>query len=207
MRPITRTYALVAASANGIALTQTPLAAGNLTINGGLASGGVVTLATAQHVSISCAGADSGRTFTVTGTDYNGIAITEAIAGSAGSITKGAKNFKTITAVAVDAATAGAVTAGILGELETPWIPLNHYANPFDYAFQVHIGTATFSIESTMDDVQDVLVTPLASTLQASGSVDVNGSSSVPATAVRLKVTSFTTGPVTFKVLQTGIRC
>jgi len=206
MRPISKTYTPVASDTDGVAQSQTPLGAGNLTINGILASSGTVTLNVGQHVSVSCAGSDAGRTFVVTGTDNFGNALTESLAGSSASITNGTENFKTITSVSVDAATAGAVTVGIIGTLETPWIPLNNHAETFNYAYQVDIGTATFTFEGTLDSVQDSTITPLPFTIVASGSSDISGASTIPCKAVRLKVTAFTTGDIVFKVLQSGNR-
>jgi len=199
MRLISNTYSLTATDADGIAQSQTPTGAGNLTLNGVLVSGGSVTFTTAQHVTITCAGADSGRTFTVTGTDWKGNALTENIAGSASSVTVGVQNFLTVTSIAVDAATAGAVTAGVDGTAETPWIPLDHYQTPFNYGYHVDIGTATFTVEGTLD-----LDSPSAVTVQASGSTDVFAASTIPVRAVRLKVTAFTSGNIVFRVLQAG---
>ena len=71
-----------AVDADGICASQTPLAAGNLTINGALASGGTVTLNAAQLITITSAGNDSGRTFTVYGTDVEGDLQTEAVTGA-----------------------------------------------------------------------------------------------------------------------------
>lgn len=204
MRTTSNTYTIQASSTNGVCASQTPSGAGNLTLNGGLISGGILTLSTPQHISVSCAGSDAARTFTITGTDFVGAPLTETIAGSAASITKGTKNFKTVTSVAVDAATAGAITVGVVGEFETPWIPLDVHADYFAYSYQVVIGTATFTVEGTLDNVQDTSITPVAITVQSSGSSSVNGSSVAPTRAVRVKVTSYTSGTVVFKVLQAG---
>jgi len=190
--------------ADGICASQTPLAAGALTINGALAASGTVTLATAQHVSVYCAGADSARSFIVTGTDWLGNALTETIAGAATNTTSGTKNFKTITSITVDAATAGEVTVGVLGVLETPWLPLNTYAQPFNYSYFVDIGVATYTLEGTLDNVQDSTVTPVAFTVQSSATGDSVGSSTVPVRAVRVKVTSYTSGTIVFKIMQAG---
>ena len=199
---------MVAADANGISLSQTPGGAGNLTITGALASGGSVTLAEGQHVSIDAAGDETGRTFTFTGTDPLGNAITEVLAGPNIGQTKGTLSFKTITQIAVDAGTAGAVTAGILGEAEFTWIPLFSYVTPFEFAYQIDIGTATMVLESTLDDVQDSNVTIGVTTdaVEASGSLDVSGVSTIPTVAVRVKVTAFTSGNIVLKLLQSGIR-
>ena len=205
MRPKSKTYVITATDADGIAQSQTPTGAGALTLNGILISGGILTLSVGQHVSVTCAGSDAARTFTFTGTDNFGNALTESLAGSAASVTNGTKNFKTVTSVTVDAATAGAVTIGVLGVLETPWIPLDHYQTPFSVTFHVDIGTATFSVQGTLDDVQDNTITPSAYTVQASGTSDVVGAITSPTKAVRLSITAFTTGDIVFKVMQAGI--
>ena len=61
---------------NGISTAATLSEAGNLTINGALASGGSVTFDQPRNVIITSAGNDSGDTFTVTGTDETGAAQT-----------------------------------------------------------------------------------------------------------------------------------
>jgi hypothetical protein len=102
-----------AADADGVANSQTPSGAGNLTINGAKASGGVATFGAARQVTITSAGNDSGRTFTVTGTDANGDSVSEAVTGANADVATSSKHFKTVTQIAVDDATAGAVTAGM----------------------------------------------------------------------------------------------
>lgn len=102
-----------AADPDGVAASQTPTEAGDLTINGAKASGGVATFGAARQVTITSAGNDAGRTFTVTGTDVNGDALTEAVTGANADTATSTKHFKTVTQIAVDAATAGAVTAGM----------------------------------------------------------------------------------------------
>ena len=102
-----------ALDADSISQSQTPSGAGNLTINGAKASGGVATFDSARQVTITSAGNDSARTFTVTGTDVNGFSISEAVTGANASAATSTKHFKTVTQIAVDDATAGAVTAGM----------------------------------------------------------------------------------------------
>lgn len=102
-----------AADADGVATSQTPSGAGNLTIDGAKASGGVATFNAARQVTITSAGNDAGRTFTITGTDVNGNTLTEAVTGADTDTATSTKHFKTVTQIAVDDATAGAVTAGM----------------------------------------------------------------------------------------------
>jgi hypothetical protein len=120
-----------AADTNGIATTQTPTAAGNLTLNGALCatingnsvyapsvSGTAATAdgAWARKIGITSDGDDSGVTFTVYGTDVDGKALSEAITGpNAGTVytTDGtATNFKSVTRIAISAAGTGNITAG-----------------------------------------------------------------------------------------------
>jgi hypothetical protein len=86
-----------------------------LTINGALSSGGVATFTAARLITIASASDDSGRTFTVTGTDVNGNAQTETIAGPATTVT-GTLYFRTVTQVTVDDDTAGAITVGMAND-------------------------------------------------------------------------------------------
>jgi hypothetical protein len=101
--------------ADAVCESQTPAAGGvqNLTIDGAETAGGNAFFVAAKIISITCAADESARTFTITGTDVNGNAIEETIAGIDTATTNGAKYFKTITQVSVDDDTAGAVTVGI----------------------------------------------------------------------------------------------
>ena len=103
----------VALDADGISTTATLSGAGTLTINGALASTGTVTLTSGRQVTVTSAGNDTGITFTVTGTDLNGVAQTEVLTGASGAAATSTKYFLTITEIANSGASAGAVTAGI----------------------------------------------------------------------------------------------
>jgi hypothetical protein len=107
-----------AADADGVCQSQTPAAGGeqDLTINGALSSGGVATFTAGRLITITSASDDSGRTFTVTGTDVNGNAQTETIAGPATTVSTGTLYFRTVTQVTVDDDTAGAITVGMAND-------------------------------------------------------------------------------------------
>ena len=104
-----------AADADGVCQSQTPAATGvqNLTINGAQASGGVATFTAGRLITITSSGTDDGRTFTVVGTDVNGSAQTETIAGPDTATVTGTLYFRTVTQVTVDEDTAGAITVGM----------------------------------------------------------------------------------------------
>ena len=72
----------------------------------------VATLPVPIAIRVTSDGADTGRTFTITGTNRNGQPISEAITGPGSTTTDGSTLFKTVTNVAVDAATAGEIKIG-----------------------------------------------------------------------------------------------
>lgn len=100
---------------NGIAQSQTPGAAGNLTLNGSQVSAGVFT---ATHlggwlISFFSAGNDSGRTLTITGINaVTGLADTEAVVGPNANIVVSTKYWSSVSQIAIDAAAAAALEVG-----------------------------------------------------------------------------------------------
>lgn len=193
MRPISfTTTALSGASTTNICGSQTPLGAGNLTINGALATAGVATLTSATAkprygltIKISCAGSDAGRTFTVTGTKPGGGAQTEAIAGANSSNTSSALYWETITQIAVDAATAGAITVGANQVGATDWIPLDVYTPSPQTAIDVNItGTVNYSVTYTNEDPWDTTITQLEKVHPDSALTGASADQTAQATAV-----------------------
>ncbi len=199
--------------ANGISASQTPGAAGDLLINGASASGGTVTFATARRVIVTSAGNDLGRTFTIYGTSENGTPLTEAITGASGGAASTVGDFKTVTRISVDAATAGAVTAGTSSIGSTEWkMPAINVA-PFNLRIECSVtGAAVYSLEYTMDDVASpaswyhgpadvVRVRPTAVTAAAGASTFVFDS---PIRAWRI-TTASGVGTVTAEAIQAGL--
>jgi hypothetical protein len=100
-------------SATAVCAAQAVAAAGNATINGASASGGVATLDVARIVSfVSSNAGDTTQTVTVTGTDYWGQTQTQRITLTGTTTVNSTKTFKTITAVAVSAALTGNLSVG-----------------------------------------------------------------------------------------------
>lgn len=213
MRPKRITLAPQAVDADGIAQSQTPAAGGvqSLTLNGALVSGGVVTFATPQHVTITATLNETARTFTVTGTDRRGRALTETIAGPNATVAVGAENFATVTGITVDNNTAGAITAGVDGTCEGPWIPLDIY-NDYNVSIAGVISagdTLTFGVQETYDDVFDKNFTEGGATTFAHATLDGETANAVgvltsPVPAIRAAITAHTSGTLTFNVISGG---
>lgn len=111
-----------AADDDGICTAATIGAAGDYTIDGAEASGGVATLDVPRNVTLKVATSDhSARTFTITGTDGEGNALVENITGPNNNTVAGKKAFKTVTGVSVDGAIAtNGVSVGFADVLGLP---------------------------------------------------------------------------------------
>tara|TARA_R110000803_G_scaffold210147_3_gene281230 strand:+ start:5979 stop:6632 length:654 start_codon:yes stop_codon:yes gene_type:complete len=212
-RPKRITLSPTALDANGISTTQTPAAGGvqSLTMTGVLATGGVATFATPQHVTISAAGVDTTRTFTVTGTDRWGAALTETITGVNTATVAGLKNFATVTGITVDADTASAITAGVDGTCESAWHILSQY-DAFNVALGVVVSSGavlTYTVQHTFDDLQAAgFVQDGANTFNhdslVANTASNDGHYTNPPSATRMSITAHTSGTVIFNVISGG---
>jgi hypothetical protein len=156
MQPISATVGpLAAADADGICLSQTPGAAGALTLNGALVSGGVAVLDAARRVLITAAGDESAKTFTITGTSYNGQTQSETVTGPNATTAQSVLDYKTVTSVVISAAAAGAITVGTNGVASSRWMRLDSWAFA-QVGIQVNVsGTINYTVQQTFDDPND----------------------------------------------------
>lgn len=208
-RPIVIAFTLTAASANSVCLSQTPGGAGNLTINGALASGGVATMDVARHLSVASTANLSALTFTFTGTDRYGQALTEAIAGPNNGTVKTTRNFKTVTQIAISGAAGGALTVGTADEAETAWVPLDYTRKPYVMAaVQLSSGASlTWGIQWTntpleSDGFQGHSAYAVDDALLTARTASGAGGTEAAATGIRMKITGFSSGTATFTVTQ-----
>lgn len=146
---------LAAAAANNICQSQTPGAAGNLTLNGTLVTGGVAVLDTARRILFTPAGAEAGNgtVWTVSGTDWNNNTVSETVNGVNNPATaQSVYDYKTVTNIAVNKAQAGAVTVGTNGVASSRPIFLDPMA-PAPTALQVDVtGTVNYTVQQSLDD-------------------------------------------------------
>lgn len=125
---VTLSFVPVTLDRDGYCASQTPGAAGNLTLNGALVSNSIGRADVARSVSIYGGSDESGKTFTVYGYDEFGAAMSEAIAGPNNSTVNTLKAFYQVTRVAVSAATTGAVEVGTGDKFGLPCRALEFWA-------------------------------------------------------------------------------
>jgi hypothetical protein len=156
----------VAFSATAVAAAQAVAGAGNLTINGASATGGVATFDVPRTITIVSTNAgDTTQTATVTGTDVYGLAMSELIAFNGTTAVTGQKAFKTVTRVAISAALTG---NGSVGSTDVFGFPFR--ANTRNYVLTAWNGafvtTGTFAAAdatvatTTTNDVRGTYAVP-----------------------------------------------
>jgi len=146
---------LTAASANNIALSQTPVSGTPLTLNGSTVTGGVATLDSQRRVRLTAGSEAAQRTLVLTGTNDQGTTISETItvpATTAGTYDSYFDYLTVTSALPLGGGWTAAITLGTNGVGSSqPQIPA-HYQAIFNIGFDVTVtGTANCSIECTRD--------------------------------------------------------
>jgi hypothetical protein len=216
MQATVQTVHFTAGGSSSIAANQAPLTAGNLSINGALASVGVATLPQVRRVSItSAASNEAAETFTLTGTDRYGNVISEKLAGPGATQTvTSVLDYATISQVAISAASGSNISVGTLGTPvgSAPWLLPNRHITPFNMGVGCIVsGTLTWTVEKTYDDPNLLIPSnsvspPNVFTVSGFNAITttLDDLVNIPATAIRITVNSGT-GTGTFYTLQAGL--
>ncbi len=95
-------------------------------------------------------------------------------------------------------------TKTVSSQTTSPWIPLDDNQAAFSATVAVAVsGTLTYTVEFTLDNIQDPAVTPVAFTIGLVGETTSNTTFiKSPVKAIRLNVTAFTSGSATIGVRQ-----
>lgn len=150
----------------------------------------------------------SAKTFTITGTDANDVAITNAIAGPNGVATvTSTKRFKTVASVTVSATTgADTFDIGWTALASTPWVALDTRTVPFGVGIGAVLvsGAANYDLEHTYDDIDTNATVQVAynNATMAGKTASFDVGLTYPVRAVRLDINSHTAGVMRFTVLQ-----
>ena len=197
MQPITVAAGpLAAASANAICLSQTPAAAGALTLNGALVVSGVAVMDNPRRVLITAAANESAKTFTVTGIGANGNTVSEVITGPNTTTAQSVLDYKTVTSITISAAAAGAITVGTSGVGGSKWVVFDAFA-PSLISLQCNVtGTINYTVQTTLNDPYDP-ITPVA----PASVVWVNSSDSAVVGATANQQSNFMFCPIYARIL------
>jgi len=193
MRPYQfTTTSYTAADPDGIATSQSPSGAGNLTL-----VSSTVTLTPPRFVTITSAGDDTGVTFTITGTRPGGSTQTEVVTGANAGAATSTLTFATVTSIAISGASAAAVEAGFTQSGYSDWYPMDIYTpNQVTSISATVSGTVNYDIQYTNEDPFDRTITQTAVAHPATGgaftgaSTNQTHSSTTLMRAIRYKINS-----------------
>lgn len=217
MKPITVTKTLGAASANSIALSQTPVSGTPLTLNGAAVTGGVATLDTQRRVLLTYGSEGAPRTLTLAGANDAGIGVTEilAVPSGAGGTVASSFDYKTITrATPTGGGWTAAVTLGTNTIGATPWFIPDADLPTFALAFGTVLlsGSPTWSIEIPNEDPKAPIPSwgetqqpaPIVTTYSLAGLTDATANATAAASPVPiLGWRLIVTGPGSVKAIAT----
>jgi hypothetical protein len=162
--PVTFTRVLAASNNTAVAASQSP-GAGVIALNTT-----TVILDTQRRIILTSGGNDTGINFTVFGTNQAGFPIQDTFAGTNGTATPAQSNldFLTVTNITHSGSVAGTLLAGTNGVGSSMWQIINFNTTPINMGFYVEsrTGTATFTLEYTMDDPN---ILPMTGGLNAAG--------------------------------------
>lgn len=114
---------------------------------------GTATLDMARQILITDGGNDTGITFTLSGTDWFGAPISEAITGASGATAVSVLDYKTITSISTSGAVATTVTIGTNGVAHSPPVLFDPYAATSPISIQANAsGTVNYTVQQTLDN-------------------------------------------------------
>ena len=207
-KPFTLNLAPSAASAVSVCASQSP-GAGAITLNGSLVSVGVATIGAAQFITLVSGGNDTGITFTVTGTDADGNAQTEAITGASAGTATGTKFFKTVTGITHTGSVATTLTSGnAITSVSPSFFPNNSvYPTNLGISIQLVSGTGTFALNQTYETFQSYPADSVwfAHATLTALSATASGSLLFPVSALRLRASASTSAVLRCQIVQAGI--
>jgi len=149
-------------------------------------------------------------TYTITGTDADGIAESEDIAGPGSGVTiETSKYFKTVTSITIASPVAAStIDVGTVDEVVSKTVPLN-YRNDIAATFAIDVtGTINYTVQETIDAIHNNANPSVDSTwfplsALAAKTADLMSIGTANTTACRLVVNSYSTGAeLQFTVMQ-----
>jgi hypothetical protein len=141
---------MAALDADGLKTAGAIGGAGALVLNGALATTGFDV---ARRIAFIHAGDDSGDSYVVVGTNRNGDALTETIAGGNATTVVSDNNFLGPVSITASGASAGNVTIGSYTSADTPWYPVDYIEGITVAAIPSTGAGFTYAIQTTNSDV------------------------------------------------------
>jgi hypothetical protein len=120
--------------------------------SGTITSSQVATLDNPRRIQILSTATETGRIFTIVGTDWFGFPATETITGVTTSAVSSKYSYKTVTSVSLNTASAGSISIGTTAYADSQPIPLDTWAFQSTMCQLDPTGTITMSVQVSGDD-------------------------------------------------------
>lgn len=179
--PISSVETITGANASTVSTSKTFWSVTSITVSG--ATAGAVTVGTystasldkARRVILTSAGNDSGITFAVTGTDWDGTPIGETITGANAGVASSVLDYLTVTSVRSSGAVASTVTVGTNGVAGSRWVRFDELATQGPISIQCSVtGTVNYTVQQTLQDPNGPADIVTLSTMQWLNHPDTN---------------------------------
>ena len=156
------------------AVTNIAVSGNSGSVQVGSFAGATFTGSTARQVTITPTGNESSNTFVVIGTGANGESMTESVAGNNATASTTTGYFLTVTSVTIAVDAANAIVVGMTNTASSPWVRFDDFA-PSNISIQCSVtGSATYTLQSTLQDPNDPFSPVAASALTWVDSSDTN---------------------------------
>ena len=111
------------------------------------------TLDTARRVIITSAGNDSGITFALAGTNWDGTPISETVTGANAGAASSVLDYLTVTSIRSSAAVASTVTVGTNTIAGSRWVRFDELATQGPISIQCSVtGTVSYTVQQSLQD-------------------------------------------------------
>ena len=153
MRPLVDTVGPLQAQAlASVAANQTPGAGAAFTLNGTLASGGIATITPPAQLIFTFAGNESANSFTVTGLDQGGNAVSEVVPGVNIGTSTSVLTYSVVKSVVATNAAAANIEIGNTQSASSQWFRMDEWAIP-NIGIGVDVsGTVNYTVQQSFDD-------------------------------------------------------
>lgn len=148
----------ITSQGTGISGTGTYLVSPSQTFaSGTVYSSQVATLDNPRRIQILSTATETGRVFTVVGTDWGGNVVSETITGVTTSAVSSKYSYKTVTSVSISSASVGSISIGTTAVADSRPIPLDTWAFASTMCQIDPTGTITTNIQASGDDPNNAL--------------------------------------------------
>lgn len=194
-----------AAAATAVSASASP-GAGAIVIDGTLATAGLATMGAAQLITLVSGGDDTGITFTITGTDSDGRAQTEALVGVSAGTKTSTKYFKTVSSVAHTGSVATTLSVGCAIDSVSNTVRPTMNTSPIAIGIGAVLvsGTMTYKVQHSYQDGASSHPTLWFDNAAGAKTASSEATYAAPVATIRILASASSSGVLSANIVQAG---